>query len=147
MDCVPHEFCDHAECSENNCAECSDEHFDCVRYCLHCETTWCAEHLLKSLVMSSSLDNYCSDCKSRAALKLSESNKSFGRWVQSLENKYSHANHTSSSMPSTEDFSQAMETREELRRRCHAVGNKLLLKQKQFERFDYWCKHYESNLA
>lgn len=144
MDCVPYEFCEHAGCTLSNCSDCSDESHEVVKFCRCCEVAFCGEHLLKEVVRHP--DYYCSDCKSRAALILSESNRCFGKWVLKLEGKYS-AKGRDCRTSAGEDFSQAMEAREELRQRCHAVGNNLLLKQKQFERFDILFQQFESTLA
>lgn len=77
-------------------------------------------------------------------MKLSENNKSFGEWVQKLEEKYGIKGRDC--LNSTEDFDEAMEARKEWIRRCLDVGKNLLPKQKQFEKFDTLFASHKSDL-
>jgi hypothetical protein len=88
---------------------------------------------MKSVLKNS--QEYCSDCKSRAALNLNDYNDTFGRWVQGLEYKYSVMGHDCWSSAG-DDLSRALEAREELSQRCIVLGTKMLPEQKQVENFD-----------
>lgn len=140
MGCVDFHWCDVSNCYNSNCAECSDEHHGCVKPCQNCETKYCGEDLLKRFINDS--EEFCSDCESRAALNLSGFNAHFRFWVEELEEKYSVKGRDYWSQTG-DNFSQAMEAREELHQRCNAVGMMLLPKQKQFERFDSRLASYE----
>jgi len=90
-------------------------------------------------------DEYCSDCSGRAVSQLSDYNDSFEKWVNELEKKYGRE---SARRPlSEETFAEAMQRRESLRQRCHAVGAKLSFKQKMFEKFEQKLQGYESDLV
>ena len=91
------------------------------------------------------MDDNCSDCNKRATSKLVEYNTSFEGWVKEMENKYG-VEHANSRPTVGDDFSAALEERKQLRQRCHAVGSKLSMKQKQFERYHYHCNRFESEL-
>ena len=90
-------------------------------------------------------DVYCSECCNRATSQLSDCNDSFEEWVNDLEEKYGRE---SVQQPSAEEtFAAAMQRRESLRQRCHAVGRKLSFKQKMFEKYDWHLNTYESDLV
>ena len=90
------------------------------------------------------MDEFCSACNERAVSKLLEFNKEFEGWVLELEDKYSSV--IKSVRLGSADFSELLKERKHLRQRCLDVGNKLPLKQKQFERYDYLLEHYDSDL-
>jgi hypothetical protein len=144
--CVRYVFCEY-ECYKGNCAECSSEHSTYnVKDCMICGASYCGAHLLMQHVRYGHAD-FCRHCNSRAALVLSEYNSDLFRWVNELEKKYGYGNEGRDSWESTTDnFDQAMEARNELFRRCLAVGNNLSAKQKQFEKFDYLFKQHKSIL-
>ena len=145
MDCKKFNFCDHPTCRKDNCVDCENEGPDCVKRCLDCEETYCAEHRMKDHIKYGEDESYCSDCNERATSQLESCNESFEHWVKELEERYGIKNVSQS--PVVEDFSDALQARELLRQRCNAVGNKLSFKQKQWERFDSKYKHYESDLT
>jgi hypothetical protein len=66
--------------------------------------------------------------------------------VQELEDKYSVKGRDCWTYASS-DISQAMDAREELRKRCHAVGELLLPKQKKFENYEDMLVRYERYLV
>jgi hypothetical protein len=88
-------------------------------------------------------DDLCSGCEARALLNLAADNEVFGTWVQELEDRYSVKGRDCWTYASS-DLSQAMDAREELRKRCHAVGELLLPKQKKFENNESRFEGYES---
>ena len=99
---------------------------------------------MKMAVKYVRLDEYCSSCTGRAALQLSDYNNSFEEWVVELEEKYGRE---SAHRPLAEEtLAEAMQRRESLRQRCHAVGSKLLFKQKMFEKFEQKLQRFESDL-
>lgn len=140
VQCVDFDWCDDPKCYNANCAECSEEHHSSVKPCHDCETTYCGKDLLRRVINDT--EEFCSDCESRASLNLNDYNKRFGLWVQELEDKYSVKGRDCWSQAGN-DFSQAIEAKEELRDRFNAVEMMLLPKQKQFERFDSRLASYE----
>jgi hypothetical protein len=64
--------------------------------------------------------------------------------VQELEDKYSVKGRDCWTL--ADSLSHAIDAREELRKRCHAVGKLLLPKQKKFERYESKLDSYESHL-
>ena len=89
-------------------------------------------------------DEFCSICNERAAVELSERNLAFEKWIQNMENKYSGCKHALGLIATTGTFSEQMENRKQLRERCNAIGDRLPMKQKEFESYDYKVKHYDS---
>ena len=90
-------------------------------------------------------DYCCIDCIEIAASQLSQCNDNFERWVHSLEEKYGKE---AVQQPSAEEwFAAAMQKRESLRQRCHAVGSKISFKQKQFEKYNKKLNSFESALV
>jgi hypothetical protein len=90
-------------------------------------------------------EDLCSSCEARALLNLADDNECFGTWVEELEERYSLKGRDCWTYTSS-DFSQAMDAREELRKRCHAIGELLLPKQKKFEDIESKFEDYESHL-
>lgn len=131
--CVRSNFCAVPNCELENCAECDDENHYNVKYCGECGIAFCGFDLI--FQVNAYPDEYCTDCKSRAALNLTDENKDFGKSVLDLEDKYSVKGPDCWSSAG-DNFSQALDARKELLQRCRSVGLLLSTKQKQFERFD-----------
>jgi len=142
-DCVPYNFCDYRGCLNHNCAECADEDPLCAKYCGICETMCCDGHVMINHI-NYGAKRYCSSCNEIAATQLSSRNKCFEEWVVELEEKYGREFFQQPS--AEENFAAAMQRRESLRQRCHAVGRKLSFKQKMFEKFEQKLQRYESDL-
>ena len=145
-DCNEHLWCQHPDCYSFNCTECADNESDSnrflVKHCSDCGGNHCARHLLAQH-MEEGEDEFCSNCNERAASALLESNLAFEKWIQGMENKYSGGKHALGLIATTGTFSEQMEKRKQLRERCNAVGERLPLKQKEFEGYDYKVKYYE----
>lgn len=132
-ECVQSMFCDAHGCWMPNCNECADENHEHVKYCVECDVSYCGFHLMERVAADQ--DRYCTTCKSRAALNLTDSNKLFGGWVLQLEDRYSVKGRDCWNS-ACDDFSQAVEARKELLQRLRAVGLLLSPKQNQFEGID-----------
>ncbi len=139
--CVAYNVCQEKSCYTSNCDDC-DHYEDSVKYCLRCENSYCAEHLMMEHIKGRT-DEFCSDCNERATTKLNECNSEFDVWVKDMEEKYCGGGAKNQAVFKSVDFSGAMKERERLRLRCHHVGNKLPMKQKQFERYDHWVNRYD----
>ena len=88
-------------------------------------------------------DEFCSNCNERAASELLECNLAFEKWIQKMENKYCGGKHALALVATRGTFSVQMEKREQLRERCNAIGDRLPMKQKEFEQFDNRVKEYD----
>jgi len=89
-------------------------------------------------------DEFCSNCNERAVSELLECNLAFEKWIQKMENKYSGGKHALALVATRGTFSEQMEKRQKLRERCNAIGDRLPMKQKEFEHFDYMVEYYDS---
>lgn len=149
--CVKHVCCDHPGCSCITCSECADHesghpgHVHLVISCNVCNRNQCLGHLLGEFVKRGE-DEFCSNCNERAAWMLSYYNQHFEEWLNIMENKYNGKTHKSVVLGTTSTFSERMKEREVLCQRCNAIGDKLPLKQKQLEHYDYWVKNFEEPL-
>ncbi|KAL3764635.1 hypothetical protein ACHAWO_010439 [Cyclotella atomus] len=146
LDCCPNVFCEHPDCgfSWGNCYDCSEDE-ESIKECNVCNFSYCGAHLVDHCFDKGS-DVLCSDCEARALLNLAHANECFGLLVQELEDKYSVKGRDCWTCASS-DLPQAMDAREELRKRCHAVWEVLLPKQKKFEDYEYMLVRYERYLA
>ena len=144
MDCVSYNFCQYRGCHADNCEDCAEHHFS-VKCCFECDAIYCGEHMLK-MVVKHGEDEYCSECSDRAASQLSDCNDGFENWVNELEGKYG-GDLTHHPLAIENTFAAAMQKRESLRQRCHAVGIKLSFKQKMFEKFEQKLQGYECDLV
>ena len=146
LECRDHEWCDHLGCGTSNCAECvaneSEEDYCLAKYCPVCKTSFCSYHILDEHIKCGE-DDFCSNCNERAASQLLQENNKFETWIHKMENKYSGGAHNSRMSASTGTFSDLLKARDVLRQRCNAIGDKLPLKQKQFEQFDDLVKGYD----
>ena len=149
MSCVRHLWCDAEKCYGFNCEDCADDHEDeeyysWVKYCDQCEKSFCATHLAVEHIQRGE-DSFCSHCNERAAEELLRSNKKFEGWLQGMENKYSGGRTGNMLLSDTSgSFSQHAHEREMLRKRYLAIRNLLSFKQRQFERFDWLAKQYDT---
>ena len=138
--CLPFMSCQYPGCTESNCGNCGTHPGNrIVQMCADCDSSYCPAHLMLAHVKYG-VGPFCSDCNEKAASQLVVFNEGFGRWVTILEKRYAEVGRSQSA---SSDFPGALRAREQLRQRCHAVGDKLPLKQKQYERFDHWLKKYE----
>ena len=146
LECRDHEWCDHLGCGFSNCGQCAgnDSGSDpfLVKYCPLCQVSFCGNHLLDAHTKRGE-DDFCSHCNERAAAQLLECNLAFEGWIHKMENKYCGGAHNSRMSATAGTFSDLLKARDILRQRCNAIGDRLPMKQKEFERFDDMVKEYD----
>ena len=147
LECRDHEWCDHLGCGTSNCAECvaneSEEDYCLAKYCPVCKTSFCSYHILDEHIKCGE-DDFCSNCNERAASQLLQENNKFETWIHKMENKYCGGAHNSRMSATTGTFSDLLKARDMLRQRCNAIGDRLPMKQKEFEQFDNRVKEYDA---
>ena len=137
--CVAQVRCEYPQCTWSPiCENCVGE-MDGPRRCLDCNVTYCPEHLLQMHV-ERGVHVYCEECNDMASYSLSEHNEHFYEWVKMLEKKYGDEEYADLDVSSSNDYLEQLSARDrigdQLQQRCHAIGAKMSLEQKQLERYD-----------
>lgn len=142
-DCCPFLFCEHGDCSEGNCIDCSErsassdegDNCDQVKFCTSCDSAFCPDHLVGKLSCHEENSFSCGDCEMRCISMVKQRNSlildQFHAWGEQFQYSFRNVSEMFNTHLQSNDLNELMDEQRRMKHWWEHLLSKSTAEQRQ----------------